>query len=624
MTIFRASAWLSRPPKILSALVVILTIFSHHASGQTVLTDPDGQPIAPPVTDQPADVAPQSLEPLVLDDVELVPPSGTNEDKWTPSDQPVGSVGSGDNSIEIDQLTVVTADSVGLLTEQEGGLPYSVWRGTRYETVYDLMDRLPVSTTSPALRRVMRRLLISEAALPDNTTGEGDFIAHRLEVLSAMGEVAAARELLAVTPGRNANERLLRIESEVALNGGKFVEACGTASSVVSEGGGDYWQKLFIFCQILAGASAEADLGLALMRELGAEEDTLLLMLDSMIRGETPVLNSLSDQSPLHMAVLRSSNARLAEDAVDVPSPVILAAIASNQDLDIATRLEAGELAAASAALPVQDHRNLYLSVPFTTDELESPISTAETLDGPMARALLYQAARQQTVHGAKAEAAALALEIARRDDRYASTADAFLDIIAGVAPRSDLIWFAGDAVRAFVLTGNANAAQGWLKMLELNATRSVDALDALTSLIPIVRLASLQSDGLPSQVGLGDWLITAGVQDGWRQRAALLFSLLDNLGEPVDPGSWEILGFEDAREPRALPDPALWYRLAASSNGGRVGETVLLASLVLGDGGPGMVDSITMGHVVRSLSATGLYQEARTLAIEAAIAGGL
>ncbi|MBT3557930.1 MAG: hypothetical protein HN718_00220 [Rhodospirillales bacterium] len=599
---------------------------------QTVLIEPEAVPVEQPqiqlqVPEQdlvvPEPMVPQSLE-AVEGKIDLTMPSGTGTDKWAPEDQPVGSIGLGDSSIEVDELTTVSSDSIGLLTEEQGGLPYTVWRGTRFEIVDDLMARLPVGTTSPALRRVMRRLLISEAALPDNASGNGDFIARRLEVLSAMGEVAAARDLLAVTPGRNANERLLRVESDVALNAGRFVEACGAASSVVAEGANDYWQKLFIFCQVLAGATAEADLSLALMRELGAEEDELLMMLDSMIRGEIPMLNSLKSQSPLNMAVLRASNARLAEDAIEIPSPVILAAIATNRDMDIGTRLAAGEMAAASAALPVSDHRNLYASVPFTQGEMESPISTAGNLNGPMARALLFQAAQKQTVPGAKAEAAALALEIARRDDLYASTADAYLNIIASVAPRSDLIWFAGDAVRAFVLTGNAGAARGWLQMLELNALRSDAAMTALTSLVPVVRLASLGNDELPSQVGMPDWLNAMGTEENWRQRVALLFSLLDNLGEPVDPQSWESLGFEDSDNGMTLIDPALWYRLAASANGGRVGETVLLASLILGQGGPGMVDSITMGHVIRSLSATGLYEEARTLAIEAAIAGGL
>jgi hypothetical protein len=622
MTISRAST--------LTGAAVVMVLLAGPGHAQTELIEPETVPVTLPEMEQPTEPAleleplvPQSLEPIV-DNGGSDTTSGTTNGKWAPTDQSVGSIGTGADSIEIDELTTVSSDSVGLLNEGEGGLPYTIWRGTRYEVVHDLIGRLPVSTTSPALRRVMRRLLLSEAALPDNATGNGDFIARRLEALSAMGEAAAARDLLAVTPGRNANERLLRVESDVALNAGKFVEACSSASGVVADGAGDYWQKLFIFCQILAGATAEADLGLALIREMGAEEDELLMMLGAMIQGETPMLNTLSDQSPLHMAVLRASNARLAEDAIEVPSPVILAAIATNDNMDISTRLAAGELAASSAALPVFDHRKLYRTVPFTVDEMESPISTAETLSGHMARALLYQAARKQAVQGAKAEATALALEIARRDDLYASTADAFLDIIAGVAPRSDLIWFAGDAIRAFVLTGNAGAARGWLKMLELNALRSPEAMEALTKLVPVVRLANLHDEEFPSQVGIVEWLDTVGGEENWRDQAVLLFSLLDNLGEPVDPQSWENLGFDDLGEGMTMMDPALWYRLTAAANGGRIGETVLLASLILGQEGAGQVDSITMGHVVRSLSTTGLYEEARTLAIEAAIAGGL
>ena len=69
------------------------------------------------------------------------------------------------------------------------------------------------------------------------------------------------------------------------------------------------------------------------------------------------------------------------------------------------------------------------------------------------------------------------------------------------VAERSRL-WFAGDAVRAFVLTGNADKTAGWLQMLRSNAARLDEAHGALTELVPVVRLAGRQlqhrSHGVP------------------------------------------------------------------------------------------------------------------------------
>lgn len=118
MTISRASA--------LAALAAFMFLIAGSASAQTVVIEPETtsttQPLVIPELGQPVEplpelLVPQSLEP-VLDDVNLVPPSGTGNDKWAPSDQPVGSIGLGDDSIEIDQLTIVSADSIGLLNER--------------------------------------------------------------------------------------------------------------------------------------------------------------------------------------------------------------------------------------------------------------------------------------------------------------------------------------------------------------------------------------------------------------------------------------------------------------------------------------------------------------------------
>lgn len=641
----RATRGFWRSVTAVAGVVIVLSpVFS---DAQVILSEPVedsgvtgiGEAVEP---SDPVGLTPRFLEPDISGSIQDSAPAVDSDDSgWTSIVQPGPSpVNGGDGAIEINHLGEVTSDSVGTLTAESGGMPPVLWQGTRYDTVLTLMSYLPTGTRSPALRRMIRRLLTSEAQPPSGLVVEGEFVAKRLETLSALGESRAGSELLAIAPGRSTNNRLMRIESEVSLAEGRLVDACTQASSAAHGGFiGDYWQKLLVFCQILAGAYTEAELGVALMREVGVDDESMMLMLDSMIRGDTPVLDSLASQSPLHMAVLKASNARFGSDAVNVLSPAVLAVIAGNPDMDMATRLDAAERAAASGALSVIDHRSLLLSVPFTPEELDSPVTTAENLPGNMARALLYQAAKKQNIVSVRAEAAALAFETARADDLYASTARVFLDVIGDVPPRSDLVWFAGDAIRVFVLTGNAAAAQGWLHMLHSNALRLTEARDALIALLPVVRLAGLsgRTDAPLQFLSLTDWLQFTSGDARYRHKASFLLSMLDSLGEPVGSPTWEQLDSPRGNGLKAgdtdrnslagkavLPDPALWYRLSNAASDGRIGETVLLAALALGDAGPGGAGSITVGHVVRNLSAVGLTDEAREIAIEGAIASGL
>jgi hypothetical protein len=67
-----------------------------------------------------------------------------------------------------------------------------------------------------------------------------------------------------------------------------------------------------------------------------------------------------------------------------------------------------------------------------------------------------------------------------------------------------------------------------------------------------------------------------------------------------------------------------LWRSLANAADQVNVGETILLSLLTLGQAGPTQVDPTVLRQVVSSLQAIGLDDEARALALEAAVAAGL
>ncbi len=565
--------------------------------------------------------APQTLSPQTL----ILQPQAPAAD--TGASEPAAVIGV--EGIQINSLANVAADTAGALSAETGGYPFDMWAGSSRAGVDALFARLPVNTRSAAMRSMMRRVLMSQAQPP--ATGaqsvavlEGEFVLRRVEVLSAMGDTAGVSDMLANMPGRQSDERLMRLDSDVKLLRGDFVPLCGRVGELMESNPSIYWQKLMILCQVLSGRSAEADLSLALMREIGVQDDLLFLMLDSMIRGDVPIIEALPDPTPLHVALIRASKARLGVDALDSPQPAVLAALSGNADLDTAMRLVAAEQAVAAGAMPVSALRELFASIVFEADDLANPLSSAEAGGGAFGRALLYQAAMAQSVDGAKAEATSLALSMARADAMYAPTAQVFLPIISAVPARSDLVWFAGDAVRAFMLTGQSDVALEWLALLRSNSSFSSEAAEALAMLVPVVELAGLDEAGIAGSAGLSAWLSVSRQSDVGREQAVMLFTLLENLDQPIDADIWETLGFADSGKTGALPDPVLWQRLDAAAHGGRIGDSVLLSLISLGESGPAQSSPLALGHVVRNLTLAGMESDARALSVEAALAAGL
>jgi hypothetical protein len=72
------------------------------------------------------------------------------------------------------------------------------------------------------------------------------------------------------------------------------------------------------------------------------------------------------------------------------------------------------------------------------------------------------------------------------------------------------------------------------------------------------------------------------------------------------------------------VPNAALLYALDEASEARRIGETVLLSLIVLGEQGPGESHAYALSTVLTALGRIGLESEARALAIEAALASGI
>jgi len=530
--------------------------------------------------------------------------------------------------IEAETLGTINPDVAGVLSEAEGGFGPAMWQGTQSATIEFLLPQIPVTTASPAMRDLMRRLLLTGAEVPEGGT-PGSLISLRAGLLSAMGDFVGVKSLLNAVPGRAGNPDLLRVEVDTRFLTGDVARACQLAHAYIQEQQSSYWQKAFIFCQALEGDGAKARLGLALLEELGVEDQVFFQLVDALVRQDensfkTPVIDSLSDPTPLHLALARVAKVQLPGDVIASNRPGVLRAIAISPNAAPELRLEAAERAEAAGALPVDALRQLYASISFSEEELKNPLTHAALRTGPMSRALLYRATLMQTVPSAQAEALQRALVMARQGGRYASTARAFLPQLTRIPPSQELAWFAPEAIRAFLITGRHGGASPWFELLKDAAGREPKMAAELTSLMPVARLSGFEGAAEWSMDRLHDWWIAVKDTEGARDKAATLAATLDALGEEVPDEIWADLIAGTSHTALMAPYPSHWFLLNSASSRGRMGETVLLSLVSLGDGGPARADPIVLHHVLRALRTIGLDREARTMALEAVVAAGL
>ncbi|ANC92520.1 hypothetical protein A6A40_11770 [Azospirillum humicireducens] len=519
-------------------------------------------------------------------------------------------------------------DGAGTLSGLQG-LGADPWRGVGRAELLPLIAALPVDTPSPAVKALERRLLLS-AGSPEVAEGEippfRRFGALRIEKLARIGDPAAAADLAALLPAAlAADEAAARAltDAELVRGGLDCTRALARGKSFASA----YWTRLALFCHARVGNRTGTDEAMASLRSGGARRSDPFMMVAEALAGAAPpparslVLQGDPDGLALTLAAMRTARIGVPPDRLPLDTPPALAAIATNPSTDPATRAAAGERAAASLFLDARQLLDLYVQVPPSGDELLRVRDIARRDRGARTRALVHQAMAAAMDGQRRVALASLAVELVDPRLRAGPVGGAAAGLLDTVSPSGDAAALAPAAARLYYAQGRLDQARRWHD-LALRSGRSADT----AWLWPLAVAATGRGGDDPR--ALAAWLEEAlrGADTSARSRIAGQLALLQATGIVIADEVW--MKVTDGAGPPsgsdAGVDPALWKRLGDASAGGRVGETVVAALLLLGEAGPAGLPPVVTARVAANLKAVGLEPDARALAREAmaAIAG--
>ncbi len=603
---------------------------------------------------QPTLLAPsKNLKPLSDNKLPNVQSRPSGFPKWMqaqplnlpPSDSVRSSI-----KINVEKLEKINSDSVGTMTEEEGGFGFNMWEGTSRSLVKKLLIKLPVNTPSRTMRALMRRLLLSTAkapskvaatdkklspeSSPSSTSGtktDGELLIMRIERLSAMGDTRAVYDLLKVAPDRATDPVLLRHEADVLFLSNDNSRACDLVLRQISNLEVPYWQKALIYCQVLSGNHDQANLGANLLREIGEKDEVFFGLINSLIGIAKYTITSLSNPTPLHFSMIRAAKIKLPKDVTSSNNPVVLKTIATSPNAEPALRVETAERAEVIGVLDTEVLRQIYAGVNFTQEVLDNAFLQANKERTALSRALLYRKAIVENIPSVKVEILSQVFKLAREAGLFQLTARVYYDILKTLPVTQDLVWFAPEAVRAFLAVGDVAATQIWFDVIEATILDDEKIMLLRDQLVPLARLSGQISNDEWDSIKIDKWWNAETRSDKMsinaeliHSRATLLYNLLEALGDKVPSDRWELLLDGPSRLTTVMPRSALWEILNQATKEVKRAETVLVALLVLGESGPAQINPIVLRKIVVSLEKVGLVSEARSLALEAAIVGGL
>jgi hypothetical protein len=525
--------------------------------------------------------------------------------------------------VSIGRLEAVSVEAIGLLGDGDGGLGSDLWQGAEAGRVIGLLDHLPTSAPSPTMRDVMRRALLTAAAAPVGETS-GDFLAARLAGLIGLGAPDDAVRLAALVPIGSASPAIKVQQADALFWSGRLDEACAVAAAEIRVSADPVWLQSMIFCQHRNGEPDTARLSLSLAREQATLSDTARLALAAVLLGQGDTPMALLD-SGLDLALTLATEAALDAEILNVASAPALRALALHPEVALETRLAAGERAAALGALSPSELADLYGLPSFSEDELRDARIVAGESEPSLARALLFQAVRQQTDPDQRTMLLAALWAADPSGPGFAPLARAVGVSLLTLTPTPTTVWMAPNAVRALLASDRAPAAVAWYLGLAEAAVNDPAARAQQNETLPMLAAAN---------TGIGrNWNSAMAVQ-WWRNLpeshdeaarmavATRVFMILDALGRSIGHEAWALFFDGPSHTVAEIPNVGIRYALRDAARARRRGETVLLTVLALGETGPADADALTLATTIRALRAVGLGEDAEALALEALIGG--
>ena len=479
----------------------------------------------------------------------------------------------------------------------ESALPPDLWRGLDAAAMERLLAQSPLPSPSPALAKLIARVLASGAP------GDGRETLAMIAALKRGGRVDELVELLGglAQAGEPGAAGLYALE---LLAADRQDEACavdlGTVPPAASADSNAKRAALLVpaYCAAAKGDRQGASLALTLASDSGVDAGLAAAMIDHADKTSSrgPALPRNVDV--LDYLFLKLGQTGGSADIAARATPELLFLLARDKDTPAELRLAAAERA---AALNIIDGEALAAAYRDAAPKLGKSAQSPAAL-----RARLFATLEGQAAGKIRAESIDALLASGKDAKIEIPIAEALAQASEGLAQAPQAASFAETGVIVAALGGEDDAAWEWTDaggepvrswQLLLGATdpfgeRARSALDAG---VEIARRAQLPGALL--------------------QR---LVTVLDALGQDVPIPLWELAGETPQPEDGYLPATGVLTDLKEAADAGEVGRTVLLVASVLGPNGPQGAHLIALGDSLRALKRVGLDAEARRLALEA------
>jgi len=635
------------------AVLLALALGGMPASAQTpdAMGEP-GQPrsILPPQISvpSPAEAAPANAP------VDVMPAPTPEPSVAEPMtlENPMGRFNSAGSAVVVGDLGTVEGPIAGTLDAMDG-LGEDAWARSDRATIIGMLQGVPPATPSAAASLLLRKVLLTTAALPPGRS-DRSFNALRLSKLLDGGFANDAADLAARIQAP-ANPEILQLQADAFIRAGRDFDSCGDLTAHRLQSAERFWIQLRGFCYAVNRDLPALELTRAVISEQGLSDPSFSILLDGLASGQPMAPEMIALPDALHILMLARLNLPMnAEIAVSLGLADSLAAAASTQTPP-GLRIAAAEKALRAGVLPTDLFAQILDLTTFAPGDLAgaSALARAEPLMPALAR--LRAAMRIATNTEQRAGLIHTALEIAQTAGLLRQVALLFVQDAAVIVPLPAWANWSDLFMRSLLLAGRPDAAARWFNILNMNPAAVADVANQLQLILALA--APMQADSLTTLALLRGLALSANpppspppeppppaVVDPLApdqvmpppeppsplppppppspalvSHATLVLGLYDALTRPLPMEAQNAVQPLVAKSsPGRRPPQVLMQRIDRASLSGAKGEVALAVVAALGIQGAGDLAPDVVVRLVRALQTAGVRDGAREVALEA------
>ena len=528
-----------------------------------------------------------------------------------------------DNKFKIIELKEIDANTVGTISKSEGGLGYDMWVGSEKNIIKNYLDNLPVNKESDLAIDLMKKLLLSNADVPESNN-KTDLLLIRINKLIEIGDFDNAKSLIDLIKNMDNEEILIKL-TEINLSLNNFDLACSDIEEKRKNYKSNFfWKKVEIFCLILNGENNKANLSLSLLKEeKNFNDENFLKIIDSLIYKEEINDESLNDLSLLNLSMTRVANINIKDNYILNEDPLFLSMIYRMPNVPIKIRIEAIEKSKKLLNLPIETIEEIYNS--YDLKEKDKKISLEDNIIlGYDTQAILFQMAVIEENNEKKAKIIKKSLELASINGNFPLISKLNLNTILEIKPSKKLSWFSDYAVKSLLISDKYDEALDWYELIKKERDESVELFNKFIELWVIIELFNIKNTET-NYKNISQTEIIKSINKFKSSNVDLEFNtlgfyILEIFSIKIIPDFWLLNLNKKESEIKRMPDTSLISLLKYSAENKRIGETILLILMSLDGKNFNQLHPFFLQIVISSLNQIGLEEKAFDLVTETLI----